>query len=162
MSFKEIMIADIRDYYREGFKTRVGRITKLQEYISNYIQHLKADLAETLENEECKIEISVFYVKEGLFAEIKIEEICLKFHRVRKSRDHIVVTGSKIITNEYPPNMQSKNTKLLGKSWIANFYVYLSTFNLDKLEEFPQNIDERLDDYLKKTFGTGEVDCIWH
>lgn len=159
MSFKDKMIKDIHDFYSEGSKTREGRMTKLQKYISNYFQHFKADLAKPMEHENSKVQINVSYVKEGLFAEIKIEEISLKFYRIRKSQDHIVVAGSEIIVIDGPISMKHKNTRFLGEG-IFGDNVYLHTFNLDILKEHPKEIDERLDNYLKKIFGKGDVSCV--
>lgn len=54
-----------------------GKIDTVIKFVINYLQHLKADLGEALNN--TNINIDVFYVKEGLFAEVKSVNIFYAF-----------------------------------------------------------------------------------
>jgi hypothetical protein len=126
--YRDIFVSGIKLHYEVGFRTRTSAATKTQSEISNYLQHLKADLARELEmGEEVIIEVS--YITEGVFAKIQVNDLSLKF--IRTSLSNIEVWGDYMV--------------------MRDDYNVLSR-KLETLKGNVENIEQIMDDYLEKTF----------
>jgi hypothetical protein len=127
MNYRDTLITAIKEHHFEGFRTRVAKITKTQDKIRSYFEHLKADIAEELLKSNT-VSINVLYVKEGVFAEIQIEGYSIKF--IRKNYK-IEVWGTALYMREE---------------------VYLYPYQLDVLNGAEDNINDLIDKYLKEVF----------
>lgn len=50
MSYRDVFVNGIKEYYQKYLKTHRARITITQNEIGSYLQHLKADIAKKKSN----------------------------------------------------------------------------------------------------------------
>ncbi|MCI1593233.1 hypothetical protein [Heyndrickxia oleronia] len=130
--YKNYFVDSIIDFYCDrSFRKKVGELTKAQNFISNYFQHLKADLAPALLIDRCKIEIKVSYVKNGEFIFMQIDNITLRFIRLNNK---IEVWSDDLIYDEKEERIFTEPKKI------------------DQIKACSENMEMRLDDILYRAF----------
>jgi hypothetical protein len=127
MSYRDTLVTAIKEHHFEGFRTRAAKITKTQNEIRSYFEHLKADIAEELLISK-DVSIKVSYATEGVFVEIQIERYSIKFIRKKYK---VEVWGTALYMREE---------------------VYLYPYQLDVLNGAEDNINDLIDKYLKEVF----------
>ncbi|MBU8732463.1 hypothetical protein KM915_20655 [Cytobacillus oceanisediminis] len=131
MSYRDRFVGAIKDYYQEGHKKRLSAATIAQREISLYLEHLKADLSEELKKIDKKLEINVFYIENGLFGSIRVEDAILEFYR---KPNYIEIWGNQLISRDY---------------------VYIDNRKLIEIKGKIENLDELMDSVMIQVFTKG-------